>query len=252
MGSEGNLAVQLLKNTHRLCPPFSCSVHPFRTTRTDHYRIPPPLHPPFSCFLLSPATMVSFLLRRPILLAAMTTALVMLLGASGSVDAIRGGTLERASASSVSGAASRAVAATTIGDGDGAVSVDQTLQVVWFRQAVDVLKINAAIKEVARTSPDRGSFTRSSVVRAAGILLRDGRSIGSVYNVLIFNREVRQKHALNQVVYRQAFGSAGRTYDLWIFRDGWFHNEGDGGWINWAFTGSFDKSGGFVQFKARS
>ncbi|GAB0491521.1 hypothetical protein MMPV_002775 [Pyropia vietnamensis] len=121
-----------------------------------------------------------------------------------------------------------------------------------FKQAVDVPQMNAAIREVARTSPDRGSFTRSAVSRSAGIRLGDGRSIGSVYNVLIFNQEVKQNHALNGVVCRQAFQFAGRTYVLWIFRDGWFHNEGDGGYINWAFIGSYDKSGGFVQFKLRS
>ncbi|MBJ3792196.1 stress protein, partial [Bacillus sp. OA1] len=33
-----------------------------------------------------------------------------------------------------------------------------------------------------------------------------------------------------------------------VFEDGEFTNKGDGGWINWAFRGWFDRDGGHVKF----
>ena len=37
-------------------------------------------------------------------------------------------------------------------------------------------------------------------------------------------------------------------YDCYIFDSGEFTLKGDGGWINWAFTGSYDRDGGHVVF----
>ncbi|MFP3821487.1 stress protein, partial [Bacillus sp. SIMBA_008] len=33
-----------------------------------------------------------------------------------------------------------------------------------------------------------------------------------------------------------------------VFEDGSFTNKGDGGWINWAFRGWFDRDGDHVEF----
>ena len=40
----------------------------------------------------------------------------------------------------------------------------------------------------------------------------------------------------------------GIKYDCYVFDSGEFTLKGDGGWINWAFTGSFDRDGGHVVF----
>ncbi len=37
-------------------------------------------------------------------------------------------------------------------------------------------------------------------------------------------------------------------FGIWVFEDGEFTNKGDGGWINWAFRGWFDRDGGHVKF----
>lgn len=37
-------------------------------------------------------------------------------------------------------------------------------------------------------------------------------------------------------------------YGIWAFENGEFTNKGDGGWINWAFKGSFDRDGSHVKF----
>ncbi|WP_340966308.1 stress protein [Bacillus sp. PPSBB_11] len=39
------------------------------------------------------------------------------------------------------------------------------------------------------------------------------------------------------------------TYGVWVFENGSFTNKGDGGYINWAFRGWFDRNGGFVNFR---
>ncbi|MCY9376009.1 hypothetical protein MOF34_12935 [Bacillus sp. T17B1] len=34
---------------------------------------------------------------------------------------------------------------------------------------------------------------------------------------------------------------------IWVFEDGSFTNKGDGGWINWAFRGWFDRDDSTVE-----
>lgn len=38
----------------------------------------------------------------------------------------------------------------------------------------------------------------------------------------------------------------GVTYGIWIFEEGTFINEGDGGWINWGSMGWFEKEGDYT------
>lgn len=207
----------------------------------------PPATPSVSPHVTSFVKMAASLLRRPLLLLAMASGLMLLLGTTCSAAITGGG--ERSGPSP--GAALRGEAKVATGSGGGVVSVDATLGAVAAKQVIDVPQMNAAIREVARNAANRADFTRGAAGRAAGLPLSNGQPISSRYNVLVFNLEVRYSQALRGVVYRQGFRFAGRTYELWIFRDGWFRNEGDGGFINWAFTGSFDKRDNFVQFKPR-
>lgn len=211
--------------------------------------LPSPLATPScSTHISSLDKMAASVLRRSLLLLAIASGLVLLLGATCSA-AVTGG---RDRSIPFSDAAMRGAAKAATGGGEGVISVDATLGAVAAKQTIDVQQMNAAIQEVARNAANRGDFTQDAVRRAAGLPLSNGRPISTRYNVLIFNREVRYSQALRGVAYRQGFRFAGRIYDLWIFRDGWFRNEGDGGFINWAFTGSYDKRDNFVQFKPRS
>lgn len=42
----------------------------------------------------------------------------------------------------------------------------------------------------------------------------------------------------------------GTTYGVWIFKKGRFENKGDGGYINWAFSGWYDQNGKTIDFRS--
>ncbi|TSB47637.1 stress protein [Alkalicoccobacillus porphyridii] len=50
------------------------------------------------------------------------------------------------------------------------------------------------------------------------------------------------------VHYFDTFTYDGVIYGVWAFEEGTFVNNGDGGYINWAFYGWFDRDGGTVEF----
>lgn len=73
---------------------------------------------------------------------------------------------------------------------------------------------------------------------------------GQHYNVMVHNLSQPYEDKLNGV---KQYGSAtydGVTYGIWIFEDGEFTNQGDGGYINWAFRGVWERpdNGGYVKF----
>lgn len=68
------------------------------------------------------------------------------------------------------------------------------------------------------------------------------------YNVMVFNLAVSHSDQLEGV---QVYGSANYgdlIYGIWVFESGTFVNEGDGGYINWAFIGQWDRDEGSVSF----
>lgn len=71
------------------------------------------------------------------------------------------------------------------------------------------------------------------------------------YDVMVMN--LSQGHdpsGLQGVVGYSDATYDGITYGVWIFESGTFVNEGDGGYINWAFFGVYDRpdNGGTVHF----
>lgn len=73
---------------------------------------------------------------------------------------------------------------------------------------------------------------------------------GQQYNVMVFNLEQPYQDILKGVIHQRVL-PYGRTmkYGIWVFEEGEFFNQGDGGDINWAFKGWFDRNGGHVKFK---
>jgi len=116
------------------------------------------------------------------------------------------------------------------------------------------IDVNGLINTIAgaiSASKDRGAFVRSTLDKVRYYRMKNGRQVISDYNVMVFNRQVRHSSRLRGVELYRDFQYQGITYGVWIFDSGWFRNEGDGGWINWAFSGSFDRDGGYVKFRSR-
>ena len=62
--------------------------------------------------------------------------------------------------------------------------------------------------------------------------------------VMVFNlSQPYDSSKLKGVIEFQTVDYHGINYGIWIFRGGEFTNRGDGGYINWAFWGSFERTG---------
>jgi len=68
------------------------------------------------------------------------------------------------------------------------------------------------------------------------------------YNVMVFNLSQEYKQQFRNVKYYDTANYQGITYGIWIFESGTFENKGDGGWINWAFSGWFERNDKYVTF----
>ena len=110
---------------------------------------------------------------------------------------------------------------------------------------LDSESIGRAIADVVSHARNRAGFVKDVRNRMFYDFAK-GR-----YNVMVFN--LSQAHSMDSKfirstkIYRSAsYGSV--IYGSWIFEEGTFTNEGDGGYINWAFIGRFDRNGGRVKF----
>ncbi|MFD8887249.1 stress protein [Streptomyces erythrochromogenes] len=72
---------------------------------------------------------------------------------------------------------------------------------------------------------------------------------GQRYNVMVINNANHYTPNLHGVVYDAKVSGIHGTYRVLVFESGQFTNHGDGGWINWAFRGWFDRDGGHVNFR---
>lgn len=98
----------------------------------------------------------------------------------------------------------------------------------------DVLGIAESIADSIKKAENREGFVKNLMNTA----WYEG---GEKYNVVV--RNLSQDYDEN-VKGVKLYGSAeydGITYGIWVFEDGEFTNKGDGGWINWAFRGYFDR-----------
>ena len=106
----------------------------------------------------------------------------------------------------------------------------------------DLLGIAEAVSNAIKTAANREAFVRNLMYTAF-------YASNQKYNVMVFNLAVGQEHSLTGV---KAYASAvydGIIYGVWVFESGTFENKGDGGWINWAFKGWFDRNGMHVSFR---
>ncbi|MCY8548080.1 stress response protein YvgO [Bacillus vallismortis] len=106
---------------------------------------------------------------------------------------------------------------------------------------LDVLGIANQIADAIKSAQNRDGFVKN-------LMESSFYASGQKYNVMVFNLSQEYEDHLNGV---QFYGSAvydGMTYGIWVFEDETFTNKGDGGWINWAFRGWFDRDGSTVEF----
>jgi len=122
-------------------------------------------------------------------------------------------------------------------------------------RAVDVgvnlnIDVNALIRDIANTvnSLVNGNADREAFVKT--LLETVISSTRGQHNVMIFN--MRQGFDFNPDRSRSWFTSQsyqGILFGIWVFAGPVrFVNQGDGGWINWGFYGSFNRNGGTVDF----
>lgn len=108
---------------------------------------------------------------------------------------------------------------------------------------IDVNALIGLIVNAINSSSDRGAFTRSSLEK----LISGTRG---QHNIMVYN--MHQDYDFNpnrewSWYTDQVF--QGIRYGFWVFRGPVrFVNKGDGGWINWAFFGNFNRNGNTVDF----
>ncbi|MEM7581297.1 MAG: hypothetical protein AAF316_15935 [Cyanobacteria bacterium P01_A01_bin.80] len=81
---------------------------------------------------------------------------------------------------------------------------------------------------------------RDACVKA--MLERTSSKVGKKRNVMIFNLSQDYSKSLKDYTFRK-FRCVGTTYGLWTFRSGTFINKGDGGYVNWGFSGNYRRTG---------
>ena len=107
--------------------------------------------------------------------------------------------------------------------------------------SMDVFGIATAISCAVHGDQDRSAFVKN-------LMESTFYATGQRYNVMVFNLGQNYDHRFNGV---QFYGSAvyqNLTFGIWVFESGEFTNQGDGGWINWAFRGRFERNGNHVKF----
>lgn len=62
-------------------------------------------------------------------------------------------------------------------------------------------------------------------------------------NVMVFNMSQPYERNISEIKFFKQANYQGVFYGIWIFKSGTFTNKGDGGFINWAFNGRFQRSG---------
>ncbi|MCQ0023944.1 YwqI/YxiC family protein [Streptomyces somaliensis DSM 40738] len=109
-----------------------------------------------------------------------------------------------------------------------------------------IIELTTKLYEVVNNAIERNQ-NRSGYVKS----LMEGSfyEAGQRYNVMVINDANRYSSNLHGVVYDAKVSGHHGTYRVIVFESGQFTNHGDGGWINWAFRGWFDRDGGYVNFR---
>ncbi|GAA1774233.1 MULTISPECIES: hypothetical protein [Streptomonospora] len=110
-----------------------------------------------------------------------------------------------------------------------------------------VVNISSRIFDIAVTAIERNQ-NRSGYVKS----LMEGAfyDAGQSYNVMVVKADHPYSFDLDNIVYDGTVHASGYpAFRVLVFDSGRFTNEGDGGYINWAFRGWFDRSGMTVDFR---
>jgi hypothetical protein len=108
---------------------------------------------------------------------------------------------------------------------------------------VDVLGIAEAIASSVSRGQNRSGFVKD-------LMEKSFYAADQKYNVMVFNMSQEYEDQFQGVqLYASTTYDTDIIYGIWLFESGDFTNKGDGGWINWAFRGWFDRDGSHVKFR---
>ena len=108
---------------------------------------------------------------------------------------------------------------------------------------IDALGIAQAISDAVHDDQDRGAFVKN-------LMESTYYSTGQQYNVMVFNLGQGYQDQFNETQFYASAVYQNLTFGIWAFESGDFTNQGDGGWINWAFKGWFSRDGNTVHFSS--
>ncbi|MTH51869.1 stress protein [Bacillus mangrovi] len=106
---------------------------------------------------------------------------------------------------------------------------------------VDPVAIGEAIADAVKTADNRSGFVKGAMENAF-------YAAGQQHNVMVMNLSQGYDEQLNGVKFFETVEYDGVTFGVWVFEDGKFTNEGDGGYINWSFRGWFERNDRTVEF----
>lgn len=106
---------------------------------------------------------------------------------------------------------------------------------------LDLLGIGQAIAGAISFNDNRDAFVIDTMYKSF-------YGAGQKYNVMVFNLNVAHHQAFTGVQMYASVKYGDIIYGIWVFECGTFENQGDGGYINWAFMGWFNRNDGHVTF----
>ncbi|MCK2240541.1 MULTISPECIES: hypothetical protein [unclassified Crossiella] len=125
------------------------------------------------------------------------------------------------------------------------IAAAQGIKIDVFTNTVDITtKIYGIVADAIKTHQNRGGYVKS--LMEGGFY--DARER---YNVLVIKADHPYDVNLQGKVYdARVHSDAYPDFHIYVFDSGTVVNRGDGGWINWAFRGWFDRpgNGGTVNF----
>lgn len=130
------------------------------------------------------------------------------------------------------------VADVVVSGGDNELSVVRAVNV---DIGLDILGIGESIGGAISAAQNRDAF----VINVRNTVWYNA---GQRYNVMVFNLNVAHEERFSGVKFYGSVNYNGIIYGIWVFESGTFKNNGDGGYINWAFRGWYDRDGGYVRF----
>ena len=100
---------------------------------------------------------------------------------------------------------------------------------------IDVNALVSTIQQAVASAQNRDGFVQTALDETF-------YKAGGSYNVMVCNMNLNPDDTgLQGVQFFQPFTYSGIPYGIWVFESGKFVKPGDGGYINWAFRGKFQR-----------